>query len=98
MKSTLRENQKNTIVSIDPFFFNEESTFNFILKPNKYTFSEPELNFIGEDLVYVINCSPKKSDKFKGTLYINADDFAVIRLDFKNIKPLCKYYYRFSRL
>ena len=43
------------------------------------------------NLVYVINCSPKKSDKFKGTLYINSEDFAVLRLDYENIKPLSKF-------
>jgi hypothetical protein len=43
--------QKNTINNFySTLFFNEDSDFNFILKPNKYTFSEPELNFIGEDL------------------------------------------------
>ena len=39
----------------------------------------------------MINCSPKKSDKFKGTLYVNSDDFAVLRLDYENIKPLSKF-------
>ncbi len=51
--------QKNTINNFySTLFFNEDSDFNFILKPNKYTFSEPELNFIGEDLIYVIECTP----------------------------------------
>ena len=42
-------------------------------------------------MVYIIECTPKGSSKYKGTLYINADDYAVIRLDFKNIKPLYKF-------
>ena len=84
--------QKNTINNFySTLFFNEDSDFNFILKPNKYTFSEPELNFIGEDLIYVIECNPKGNSKYKGILYINSEDFALIRLDFENIKPLFKF-------
>ena len=84
--------QKNTINNFySTLFFNENSDFNFILKPNKYTFSEPELNFIGEDLIYVIECNPKGNSKYKGILYINSEDFALIRLDFENIKPLFKF-------
>ena len=47
--------------------------------------------YLENNLVYVIDCNPKKSDKFKGTLYINSDDFAVLRLDYENIKPLSKF-------
>ena len=84
--------QKNTINNFySTLFFNENSDFNFILKPNKYTFSEPELNFIGEDLIYVIECNPKGNSKYKGILYINSEDFALIRLDFKNTKSLFKF-------
>ena len=91
-KKNFAGNQKNTINNFySNLFFNDESTFNFILKPNKYIFSKPKLNFIGDDLVYIIECTPKGSSKYKGTLYINSDDFAVIRLDFKNIKPLFKF-------
>ena len=84
--------QKNTINNFySTLFFNEDSDFNFILKPNKYTFSEPELNFIGEDLIYVIECNPKGNSKYIGILYINSEDFALIRLDFKNTKSLFKF-------
>ena len=91
-KKNFAGNQKKTINNFySNLFFNEDSNFDFILKPKKYSFSEPELNFIGDDLVYIIECTPKGGSKYKGTLYINSDDFAVIRLDFKNIKPLFKF-------
>ena len=84
--------QKNTINNLySTLFFNEDSDLNFILKPNKYTFSEPELNFIGEDLIYIIKCNPKGNSQYKGTLYINSEDFALIRLDFENTKSLFKF-------
>jgi len=72
-------------------FLETSSELNFILKSKNYIFSEPELLYLENDLVYVINCLPKKSDKFKGTLYINSEDFAVLRLDYENIKPLSKF-------
>ena len=72
-------------------FLESSSELNFILKSKNYIFSEPELLYLENDLVYVINCLPKKSDKFKGTLYINSEDFAVLRLDYENIKPLSKF-------
>ena len=72
-------------------FINPNSELNFILKSKNYLFSEPELFYLENDLVYVINCSPKKSDKFKGTLYVNSEDFAVLRLDYENVKPLSKF-------
>ena len=34
--------------------------------------------------------NPKGSEDFEGTLYINAEDFAVTRLDFSNVKSLFK--------
>ena len=69
-------------------FFEKDSYLNFILKPNKYIFSEPTIDFLGNDLVYIIEAIPKGRGKYLGILYINTDDFAVVRIDFKNIKPV----------
>jgi hypothetical protein len=72
-------------------FFNPNSELNFILKSKNYTFSNPELNYLGNELVYVIECYPKRVDKFKGTIYVNSDDYAVVRIEYENIKPLAKF-------
>ena len=69
-------------------FFEKDSYLNFILKPNKYIFSDPKIDFLGNDLVYIIEATPKGRGKYSGILYINTDDFAVVRIDFKNIKPI----------
>ena len=88
-KDDFANRQKSRIKNIYKFlFFVEKSPLNFILKPNKYIFSEPRINNLGNDLVYVIECSPKGRNKYSATLFINPYDFAVVRLDFKNIKPL----------
>ena len=71
-------------------FYNDATDLDFILKSNRYEFSNPELNYLGNQLVYVITFRPKGSKDYKGTLHINSDDFAIIRIDFKNVKSLFK--------
>ena len=69
-------------------FFQEDSKLNFIKKSNKYEFSLKGYTSIDEQGVYVIEFAPKGSADFKGTLYVNLEDFAVIRLDYSNVKSL----------
>ena len=38
--------------------------------------------------MYTIEVKPKGRGKYSGTLYVNPDDFAIVRIDFKNIKPI----------
>ncbi|RZP05704.1 MAG: hypothetical protein EVA42_05150 [Flavobacteriales bacterium] len=72
-------------------FFNPNSELNFILKSKNYIFSNSELTYLGNELVYVIECYPKRGDKYKGTIYVNSDDYAVVRIDYQNIKPLSNF-------
>ena len=71
-------------------FYNDATDLDFILKPNRYELSSPELRYLGNQLVYVITFQPKGSKDYEGTLHINSDDFAVVRIDFKNVKSLFK--------
>ena len=85
------KSQKKEIASLySELFFTKKAELNCIQKPSRYLFSEPELTFEGSNLTYVINYKPKGGEDFEGTLYINAQDFAVTRLDFNNIKSLFK--------
>ncbi|MEM9142488.1 MAG: carboxypeptidase-like regulatory domain-containing protein, partial [Bacteroidota bacterium] len=59
---------------------------NFITKSNKYRFSLQDFTYLGDAAVYVLDFVPKRSADYQGTLYVNADDFAVIRADFENVK------------
>ena len=84
--------QKRRITNIySNLFYNEETKLDFILNSNRYKFSDPELTYLGNQLVYVISCFPKGSKDFKGVLYVNSDDFAVMRIDFQNVKSLFKF-------
>ena len=90
-KQNFATSQRNNIKGIySDLLFREDSDLNFVLKSNRYEFSKPKLNYLGEQLVYIIECSPRGRAKFSGKLYINADDFAVMRIDFKNVRPLYK--------
>ena len=88
-KDDFANNQMRAINRFYNFlFFEKESPLNFILKPSKYIFSEPKIDILGNDLVYKMEANPKGRSKYSGTLYINPDDFAIVRIDFKNIKTV----------
>lgn len=91
-KENFSDVQKGRIQSVYlKSFFNPSSELNFVLKSKNYTFSNPELNYLGNELVYVIECYPKRGDKFKGRIYVNSYDYAVVRIEYENIKPLSKF-------
>ena len=91
-KQEFANDQRNIIHNFYKLlFFNENSDLNFILKPNRYIFSESRIELLGNDIVYLINCTPKGKDKYSATLYINTENYAIVRLDFTNLKPLSNF-------
>jgi hypothetical protein len=66
----------------------EESDLNFLSKSNRYEFTLKDFTYMGNDAVYVLDFEPKRSEDFRGTLYINSDDFALIRADFENVQSI----------
>jgi len=69
----------------------EDSDYNVLFKPGRYNLVLENFTYIGDDAVYVITFTPKGSQDFEGKLYINSDDFALLRMDFENVKPLRKF-------
>ncbi|WP_110358565.1 carboxypeptidase-like regulatory domain-containing protein [Arenibacter sp. ARW7G5Y1] len=69
-------------------FFLKDSDLNFINKDNRYHFKMIDFTYWGDDAVYILEFEPKRGADYKGRLYINADDFAIIRLDYNNVKSL----------
>ena len=69
-----------------PVFKN--SDYNVIFKPRRYILTLEDYTYLGDDAVYVLRFEPENSEDFKGRLYINSDDFAVIRMDFENVETL----------
>ncbi len=72
-------------------FYMDDSELNFINKSRKYHFEITDFTYIGEDAVYILDFKPKGSADYKGKIYVNSDDFAVMRIDYHNVKPLKKF-------
>lgn len=69
-------------------FFQDDPKLNVIRKSKKYSFTLKGYTSIDEHGVYVIEFRPKGGADFEGTLYVNLEDFAVMRLDYSNVKSL----------
>lgn len=67
------------------------SYYTVLWKPGRYHFTMEAFTYIGENPLYVLQFSPKGSEDYKGKLYVNADDFALIKMEFENVKPLKKF-------
>lgn len=72
-------------------FVDEENDLNFLHKSNRYEFEIKDYAFMDDMFVYVISFEPKRREDYKGTMYINTEDFAVVRVDYQNVKPLRKF-------
>ncbi|MFK7811924.1 MAG: carboxypeptidase-like regulatory domain-containing protein [Maribacter sp.] len=66
----------------------EDTDYNVLFKPGRYELVLEDFTYLGDAAVYVISFTPKRSEDYKGKLYINSDDFALIRMDFENVKSL----------
>lgn len=66
----------------------EDTDLDFISKSRKYEYTLKEFTFLGDDAVYVVDFFSKGSADYKGTLHIHADSFAVLQVQYENIKPL----------
>lgn len=81
-----KKNQLHDLYS--ELFYNDETKLNFIDKSNRYEFSLKGFTAIDDEGVYVIEFNPKRSADFKGTIYVNIEDFAVMRIDYENVNSL----------
>lgn len=102
----LKKSIKNNIKSFD-ISNSKNKGFDFIHKTKKYNYTLKGTSTFDNEKIYIINFTPKKSSaKFKGTLYVNAYDFAVIKLKYgfakgknnsKNLKFLLGIKYDLSK-
>ncbi len=66
----------------------KKSDFNVLFKTGRYDLVLEDFTYLGDAAVYVISFTPKRSEDYKGKLYINSDDFALVRMEFENVKNL----------
>lgn len=72
-------------------FLDEDSDLNFLEKSRRYDFEMQDFAYFNNEFVYTITFKPKRSEDYEGTMYINTQDFAIVRLDYKNVKSLRKF-------
>jgi len=74
---------------LSQLYYKEDTKLDFVDKTRRYEFKLAGYADIGDAGVYVVDFWPKRSSAdFKGRLYINIEDFAVMRLDFANTQRL----------
>ncbi len=84
--------KRNSLGSLFSSLPNQKgSNLNFIDKSRKYDYTLEQFTYFGNDAVYLVSFKPSGSADFEGTLYINADDFAIIQIDYSNVKPVKKF-------
>jgi hypothetical protein len=84
--------RKHTIAGLENHsFIFEDTKLNFLEKHSKYNFELLDYIFLNDEFVYKVKFTPKRSADFKGIIYINTDDFAIVRLDYHNVKALKKF-------
>ncbi|MBT2163507.1 carboxypeptidase-like regulatory domain-containing protein [Zobellia sp. KMM 6746] len=66
----------------------DDTDYNVIFKPGRYELTLENHTYLGDQAVYVIRFIPDGSPEYGGMLYINSDDFALIRMDFENTESL----------
>ncbi|MEO0571265.1 MAG: carboxypeptidase-like regulatory domain-containing protein [Bacteroidota bacterium] len=69
-------------------FYQEDSKLDLIKKTRKYEFELVGYADIENTGVYVIDFNPRGGADFKGRVYINIEDYAVMRIDFENLKNI----------
>jgi len=87
-KNYFNARKKSINELIGNVFYDDDSDINVIHNSSRYKFTKEDYVYLDGELVYVISFTPKRSEDIKGKLYINTDDFAIMRLDYKNVKPV----------
>ncbi|MBT3872080.1 MAG: carboxypeptidase-like regulatory domain-containing protein [Flavobacteriaceae bacterium] len=84
-----QEQISNQIANLyEQLFFQEGSIIDVLDNSGRYNFTLDNYTVINEMAVYILQFTPKGGKDFKGTMYVNTQDFAIVRLDFENVKPL----------
>lgn len=63
--------------------FSGETLLMQLLEPGNYDFRFARATFFNEELIYVLEYQPRRGrSKYSGTLYVNGNDYAVVRLSY----------------
>lgn len=81
--------RKNILTNIIGGLFDEDKLDLTILKKSsKYEFTQNNFTYFGDIPVYILDFNPNGNEDYKGKIYVDADKLALIRIEYKNIKPV----------
>ena len=72
-------------------YSDEELQISILEKEKHYTFNLIGLRLWGDIPVYEIDFTTKTKGKYQGKLFVDADRFALVRLEYQNIKPIYSF-------
>ncbi len=98
-KDTLTTHQKDSIKKVNfsnwrkrvltsqfRLFEDEKLNLSILKKASKYLFEITDFTYMGATPVYILSFSPKGNADYQGKLFVDADQMALIRIEYKNIK------------
>nr|WP_299385791.1 carboxypeptidase-like regulatory domain-containing protein [Allomuricauda sp.] len=81
-------NRKYVLDEIHSQFLGKKSKLDVAKKLNRYQYELQGYSELEGQGVYVIGFTPKGRADFQGRLFVNIEDFAIVRLDYENVKAL----------
>lgn len=86
-KSDFLGNRKYILSEITDQFFGK-SKLDVAKKLNRYEYELLGYSELENQGVYVVGFAPKGRADFKGKIFVNIEDFAIVRMDYENIKTI----------
>ncbi|MEK9613256.1 MAG: carboxypeptidase-like regulatory domain-containing protein, partial [Flavobacteriaceae bacterium] len=80
--------KKRVLTSQFRLFEDEKLNIGILKKASKYQFEITEFTYIGDTPVYILSFTPKGSADYQGKLFVDADQMALIRIEYKNIQNI----------
>lgn len=77
-----------TSLTTDLYIRGDDTQLPVIEKARKYRYSLNGYNEIDGQGVFVVDFEPKGVADYRGTLFIGMEDFAILQMDFENVKRL----------
>ena len=81
--------RKEILTDLSVSIFEKESlNLSVIKKASKYDFKRINFTYIGDIPVYILSFTPKGNADYTGKIYVDANEMALIRIEYKNIQDI----------
>ena len=88
-KESFSKWKKRILTNVIRSLFKKEAlSLSVLEKSNRYDFEKVDFTYFNDTPVYVLEFKPNRNEDFAGKLYIDADEMALIRMEYKNIQNL----------